>query len=62
MLIVQFRDLDGKTRVSVVSNNGMSLRPVCNAGSLYQLAIDAIRHKAALMPIWPDGNSDGPNA
>ena len=54
MLIVQFRDIDGKTRVGVVSNNGMSLRPVCNAGSLYQLAIDAIRHKTALINLIND--------
>ena len=54
MLIVQLRDLDGKTRVGVVSNDGKSLRLVCNAGSLYQLAIEAIKNKATLTNLIND--------
>lgn len=54
MLIVQLRDLDGEIKVGVVSNDGTSLRLVCSTGSLYQLAIDAIRSETTLAELIDD--------
>jgi hypothetical protein len=54
VLIVQLRDLVGKTRVGVVSNDGRSLKLVRNTSSLYQLAINAIRQKTVLANLISD--------
>lgn len=48
MLVVQFSDQSGQTKVAAVANAGRSLKVIRNAASLYRLAIDAIHQNTSL--------------
>jgi len=48
MLVVQFRDRSGQTKVAMVANDGRSLKVIRHADSLYGLAVEAIHQNSTL--------------
>lgn len=62
MLLIQYKDADGRTRVGLLQEDGLHVRPFARVGSTYELAMQAIAAHATLRDCVQQAAMEAPVA